>query len=74
MALTCVNPIFPNPNSSLNKESKTYVVMRTFAPDSGFGTYVMLTVVVIYPNTMEIICGKWNAYKHASIQAVADPA
>jgi hypothetical protein len=34
------------------------VIFRTFVPDSGFGTYAMLTAMVIYHKTVEITCGK----------------
>jgi hypothetical protein len=37
------------------------VIFRTFVPDTGFGTYAMLTAMVIlvfYPKTVEITCPK----------------
>ena len=34
------------------------VILSTFVLDLGFGTYAMLTAMVIYPKTVEIISGK----------------
>ena len=36
------------------------VIFRTFVPDSGFGTYAMLTAGPwsFYPKTVEITCAK----------------
>jgi hypothetical protein len=34
------------------------VIFRTFALDSGFGTYAMLTAMSFYPKTVEITCAK----------------
>jgi hypothetical protein len=34
------------------------VVFRMLFPDSGFGTYVMLTAMVIYLKNVEITCAK----------------